>query len=70
MRPPLKKAVPTIVKHDIYGISSEEPRYAIPTEDDLEPLVKDYTESTFSEIDTNALKKHFNIDEFEEKYGT
>jgi hypothetical protein len=70
IRPPLRKVIPTIVKHDIYGMSSEEPNYLIPTEEDLDPLIKDYSESTFSEIDTNALKKHFNIDDFEEKYGT
>jgi hypothetical protein len=33
-------------------------------------LVNDYLESTFSEIDTNALKRHFNIEDLEEKYGS
>jgi len=40
------------------------------TEDGLDHLIKDYSESTFSEIDTNALKRHFNIDDLEEKYGS
>ncbi len=38
-------------------------------EDELNNLVKEYSESSFTEIDTNALKKHFNIEELEEKYG-
>ena len=75
-RPPKKRVLPTIVKHNIYGDKSTEDthqqlfRDPLNTEDDLDHLIKDYYESTFSEIDTNALKHHFNIDDLEEKYGS
>jgi hypothetical protein len=76
-RPHKKRVLPTIVKHDIYGDKSGAGdthqqlfRDRMNTEDDLDHLIKDYSESTFSEIDTNALKRHFNIDDLEEKYGS
>ena len=75
-RPHKKRVLPTIVKHNIYGDKSTEDthhqlyRDPMHTEDNLDNLIKDYSESTFSEIDTNALKRHFNIDDLEEKYGS
>ena len=53
--------MPTILRQEINDNGS-------PEEDEV--VMKTYSESTFTDIDTGLMKKHFNIEDFEEKYGT